>query len=163
MSKSLSEIIDNIKYLNYVDYEYLNYNFWKNYKTFNFLGNKRNYNVDNQYLSRNENILVNSKSINSNLFQKTKKNELINNYKYKKIYGKEKIFVIEKVNKKIMRNTIDNNFLTSHEFNEKDNVNLINKELFNNIKKVIKYKRNVYINTFDIKKVDKKKRKSRKY
>ena len=113
----------------------------ENYHKLILLGNKRNYNVDNKYKSTNENNskyleyinknwpkykneINNQLEINSDL---QLQNTILNNFK-----NDEKTISID--NETLNKNAI------------KENNNLEEEELLGNIKKVIRYKKTVYVN-----------------
>ena len=140
----------------------------ENNKNFNFLGNKRIHNINNQYTIYQNQNLEYLNNINNNLVQKLNKNKKhlleLNNLKKenniidknkKKINYNEKIFFIEKIRKiKINGNENNNNYfyLPLKNIDKDNNINLNDKEILNNEKEVRKYNKIVYVNKFLIKK-----------
>ena len=86
-----------------------------------------------------------------------KKGNLIN--VYKNIENNN--FIDNELNIDNNENNIHFNYLTINKFIQKNKINLIDKELLNNNKKIIKNNKNAYINKYFIKE-KKKKKKSKK-
>lgn len=141
-----------------MDYRYINSILNKNLNKLIFLGNKRIPNANNLYKSQNQNNLKKKENINKKKFP-TNGNKILldkilnkclqkkkNNYQNfeknceKKNYDKKKILFA--------------NNETNIEYNltiQNKNINLSNKELLNNTKKILRYNKIVYVNKFLIK------------
>ena len=87
-------------------------------------------------------------------------NNIINNYKIEdNNISNNKEFIIEQKNKTI--NDKEYKYLSLDTFIRKNYVDIINKELLNNKKKVLNYNKNVYVNNYFIKEKKRKKNNSK--
>ena len=130
----------------------------ENYNKLIFLGNKRSYNADIQCKSQNENKTENLKYININWLKKNNKNEIYNLLEINSDLKQQENLLnnLENDERNICKG---NETLNKNVINE--NINLDEEELFGDIKKVIRYKKAVYVNKSILKekKVKKTKRK----
>ena len=140
INNNLINIIYKTTFEHYLDYEYMTDILKENYNKLLFLGSKRN-DHDNQCISQNENKFENLQYINT-----------LNNCKNdeKKIY-KDIDINGENINNIINQNNFENNNLELNEFIMNNNVDLQEKQVFGNIRKVIRYKKTVYMNKLIIK------------
>ena len=136
INSNLIKIIYTTNLYNNPDYEYLTTILKNNYHKFVFLGKKRNYNENSKYSFQIEHYLENRNFMNniwSEIQNLNRRNSIL---KKKKHFQKQ----YNLCNKKDENKNKDETKLIC------DNIEY-NKEMLNNTKKVIKYYKNVYINS----------------